>query len=66
MKNNHGGKRKRAGRNELPQGDKKIPIRIFPQQSKVETLGGEQEVKKILMKYIERTAVKAVRQKGLK
>ena len=50
-KNKQGGKRKGAGRK--PIADKKIPIRIFPQQSRVELLKGEEIVKVMCMNYIE-------------
>ena len=65
-----GGKRKGAGRK--PIDDKRIPIRIFPQKSRVELLRGEEVVKVLCMNYIEseyaRTllAAVAVRQKRTK
>jgi len=46
-----GGKRKGAGRK--PIDDKRIPIRIFPQKSRVELLKGEEIVKVLCMNYIE-------------
>ena len=52
MKNQkQGGKRKGAGRK--PIDDKRIPIRIFPQQSRVDLLKGEAIVKVLCMNYIE-------------
>ena len=46
-----GGARKGAGRK--PIDDKRIPIRIFPQQSRVDMLKGEEETKFLCMQFIE-------------
>lgn len=50
-KQKQGGKRKGAGRK--PIDDKRIPIRIFPQKSRLELLKGEEIVKVLCMNYIE-------------
>lgn len=51
MKQKQGGKRTGSGRK--PIADKRIPIRIFPQQSRIDMLKGEEETKFLCMQFIE-------------
>lgn len=51
MKKPHGGKRKGAGRK--PLADKRVPIRFFPLQSRVDSLGGDEVVKDLCLSTVE-------------
>lgn len=42
----------KAGRKPLK--DKRIPIRIFPQQSRIDVLGGEEKIKEFIMDQVEK------------
>lgn len=53
MKTKRGGKRKGAGRNLLPKGEKRKAIRIFPKEKYIHSCGGEEEAKKIALIAIE-------------
>ena len=53
MKAKRGGKRKGAGRNSLPKGEKRKAIRIFPKEKHIDNCGGEEQAKQIALLAIE-------------
>jgi hypothetical protein len=50
---NHGGKRKGAGRNPLPESEKKVELRLYVKKKDIDYWGGEDETKARAMKAIE-------------
>lgn len=48
-----GGKRKNAGRKPLPSEKKRKSITIFPKQESIDSIGGEDEAKRVALEAIE-------------
>lgn len=48
-----GGVRVGSGRNPLPEQERRVAIRIYPQRFKVEALGGEEQLREKLNRMVE-------------